>query len=117
MSARHPQTWVHVNAQVDEAVAEVVSTLNELPGLMTVQSCQGGDGKPAYIYFYFGDWEQVCRFVFTKLGPAVREAAGEEPMISVEVFNDSPPMAKLTFDPEATSSIASGVRRAVYERP
>ena len=53
----HPTTWVKVNALVDKGIAELVVLLNEVEGLQTLESCQGGspanpdEERPAYVFF------------------------------------------------------------------
>jgi len=47
----HSQVWVRVNAKVDTGVAGVVNLLSMVPGLQTIQSCQAGEGRPAYVWF------------------------------------------------------------------
>ena len=104
-----------VNAPVDVGIAEIVSLLNSLPDLQTVDSCEGIPGrKPAHVYFYYGDWQRVSRFMFAELGPALCDMVRGA---SVEVFNGSEPMARLSFEPEATQEVASVLKRVIYERP
>ena len=89
--APHQQTWVKVNAQVDTGIAELVSLLNKVPGLETLQSCQGLPGEsPAYIYFHCGEWEEVCRFAFSVLAPRLPQI--EEVSVLVETFAGSRPI-------------------------
>src|ERR1700733_8971881 len=100
--AAHEQVWVKVNAPVDAGIAEVVSLLNKIDGLETLQSCQGfPDEAPAYVYFRCGEWEEVCRFAFTRLAPALPQI--EDVSVSVEVFGGSTPTGKIRFSAEATS--------------
>jgi hypothetical protein len=40
--ARHDQTWVTVNVPVDKGVDPPVKALSAVPGLETVESCEGG---------------------------------------------------------------------------
>jgi len=55
--ATHTQTWVKVNAPVDERIAELVSLLNRVEGLETLQSCP-----------------KVGRFVVLRAGSAIAHA-------------------------------------------
>jgi len=72
--ATHEQVWVKVNAPVDAGVAESVSVLNGVDGLETLQSCQGdAGGKLGYVYFACGDWNRMCRFVFSGNRPDAKE--------------------------------------------
>ncbi len=73
----HKQKWVKVNAQVDEGIAGLISEMNTVPGLQTVESCQGGliEGRSeeacAFVYFYFGDWQQISKLAFDEIAPAL----------------------------------------------
>ncbi|MGH9257940.1 MAG: hypothetical protein ACRD3C_25550 [Vicinamibacterales bacterium] len=112
--ATHPQVWVKVNALVDTGVAEIVSLLNQVPHLRTIDSCQGGPGHLAHVCFYMGDWKQIGEFLFEKLLPELAPA-GEDVRLSVEVFNNSEPMGSLRFHPAASALVASAIRRTLQE--
>lgn len=64
----HKQVWLKVNAMCDEGVAPLVAALNEIAGLVTLDSCQGDEGR-AYVYFTYEDGEAAS------LTPLVREMA------------------------------------------
>lgn len=114
----HEQTWVKVNAQVDKRIAPVIAKLNAIEGLQTLDSCQGVPGsKPAHVYFYYGEWQTISRFMFEVLGPRLALEIGDTGTASVEVFNGSQPMGKLVFDTEATNQVASVLDQLVHERP
>jgi len=114
----HEQVWIKVNTRVDRGIARVVSALNCLDGLQTVDSCEGiAKYKPAHVYFYYGDWHQIGTLVFDRIGPALWGRLGNEAIVSLEVFNDSAPMGKLSFDKEATNVVASILEELLYERP
>jgi len=104
----HEQVWVKVNAQVDAGIARLVSILNRVDGLQTIASCEGIAGqKPAYVYFNYGDWQRLSALMFETIGPALWNHFENEATVSVEVFNGSEPMGKLSFDKEATNVVAS----------
>lgn len=107
--AAHEQTWVKVNAQVDRGIAHLVSLLNAIPGVQTLQSCEGFDDSPAYVYFWYKDWESTCALVFGTLLPCL-ESAGCSPTVSVEVFNGSMPTAKLSLNAEALGKATSALK-------
>lgn len=110
----HPQTWIKVNAPVDEGVAEIVSVLNSVDGLETLQSCQGDPGeKEGYVYFACGTWEEVCRFVFQKLGSKFKKRVDDEATLIVEATGADFPMAKLSFRAEATSMVVSALKEVL----
>jgi hypothetical protein len=112
--ARHKQVFVKVNAAVDAGMADVISALNEIDGLQTIESCEGERGKKsAYVYFWFGDWERVSRFVFCDIGPELSAGLGTDYRVSVEVFDGSRPTGKIEFSAEAAGFVASALTRVV----
>jgi hypothetical protein len=112
--ATHEQVWVKVNAPVDAGVAEIVSVLNTVDGLETLQSCQGDPGrKDGYVYFSFGDWRKVCEFIFQRIGPTLKSKADADADLTVEVSSADSPMAKLSFKAEATGIVVSALKEAL----
>ena len=53
MSIQHKQVLIKVNAECDEHIAELVSALNEIKGIITLDSCQQGVYREAYVLFTF----------------------------------------------------------------
>ena len=110
----HTQVWVKVNAPVDEGVAEIVSLLNSVDGLETLQSCQGDlGGRDAYVYFSFGDWKSICGLIFEKIGPALKRKTDDDAVLTVEATNAEEPMAKLSFRAEATNMVATALKEVL----
>ena len=98
----HKQVWVKVNAQVDEGMVELVSAMNEVPGLETVESCQGdstegssGEVSCAFVYFFFGDWQQISELAFNEIAPAL-SGLGH---VQVDRPGDGRPMGKIVIFP------------------
>lgn len=106
----HPQTWVKVNAHVDERMAEIVELLNTLPHLQTVGSCQGDPGE-AYVYFQLDGWQTVGNFLFEIIEPALRSVG--EYSVSVEVFNGSDAMGKISSRAEDSGRAFSALKRVL----
>jgi hypothetical protein len=118
VTEEHEQIWVKVNAPVDRGIASIVSALNSIEGLRTLDSCEGIAGhKPAHVYFNYGDWRSLSAFMFEKIGPALWKEFGSEATVSVEIFNESEPLGKLSFEKEATRRVASLLTDLLYERP
>jgi len=112
MMGMHSQTWVKVNAPVDSAIAEIVSILNSVEGLETLQSCQGVSGaRDAYVYFSLGEWQNLCRFVFDKCAPHLREHLGED--VKLEIIAAESPIAKLSFSADAVPLVTSALKEVV----
>lgn len=114
--AAHDQVWVKVNAQVDSGMAEIVSLLNEIEGLQTIESCQGQGDRLAFVYFYYGDWDKICGLVFGELAPELCRQVDETVSLAVEVFNGSFPLGKLKFSSEATGKVASVLKTLISAR-
>jgi len=113
MSA-HEQIWVKVNAPVDAGVAEIVSVLNTVDGLETLQSCQGdAGGKSGYVYFACGDWRKMCEFIFQRIGPTLKSKVDDDAALTVEATSADFPMAKLSFKAEATDIVVSALKEAL----
>ena len=110
----HQQTWVKVNAPVDTGVAEIVSILNSVDGLETLQSCQGDAGeRDGYVYFACGDWQKMCHLVFQKIGPTLKTKVDDDAKLIVEATSADSPMAKLSFKAEATDIVVSALKEAL----
>lgn len=111
---KHEQVWIKVNAPVDANVAELVSILNKVDGLETLQSCQGdAGGRDGYVYFACGNWRKMCEFVFQKIGPTLKSRVDEDATLIVEATSADAPMAKLSFKAEATNMVVSALKEVL----
>lgn len=82
----HPQTWIKVNACVDKGVADLVATLNEIPRLRTIESCQGASGNSAWVCFQYGDnWKDLANFVLGNLGTQLAREVGDVVSVSIQI--------------------------------
>ncbi len=112
--ATHEQVWIKVNAPVDSGVAELVSLLNSVDGLETLQSCQGEPGKrDGYVYFACGDWNRMCQFVFQEIGPPLKSKVDDDVKLIVEATSADAPMAKLSFKAEAADIVVSALKEVL----
>ncbi len=110
----HKQSWVKVNTQVDSKLREMVSLLSRIPRLQTISSCQGQTGKAqGYVYFCFGNWRVISKFVFEEIAPALR---GIEATVSVEIFNGSEPLGKIGFRAEELNRVTSALKLLLMRR-
>ncbi len=110
MGTSHRQVFVKVNAPVDEGIAEVVGLLSQVPGLETIESCQG-DPKRAFVLFRLGGWNELARFL-AHITPDLIDPC-ESVSVSAEAFNGSVPMGRIAFRPEAVSIVERALRRTV----
>lgn len=106
----HKQVWVKVNTPVDEGLSELISLLNQIDRLYTLDSCQGYAGW-GFIYFRYGNWLKLGHFVFGKLAPALREI--EEITLSLQTIDGDEPMAKLGIRKETIPQIVSVLKQAL----
>jgi len=113
-SSMHTPAWVRVNTQVDQGIAEVVSLLSQIDQLETVESCEGYPDAPAFVYFRYGDWKNLCWFLFESLGPEIHKHARAR--ASVEVFNGSDPLGKISFANDAIPAVVSVLKWFVQAR-
>lgn len=95
----HVQTWVKVNAPVDEGIAQLIEALSAFPMLQTIESCQGGyprsdadkEGMQAVVFFYYGQhdhahpYREISEFVLGYLGPGLMKELGDLVSIRIEV--------------------------------
>lgn len=117
----HKQTWVKVNASVDDGVAELVRSLNAFPRLQTIESCQGRSDRPAWVCFSYGEywndsWRDLADFVLGYLGPGLARAVGDGASITLRVTNSGLVRAELTVRPGATHATVRGLRRLLALR-
>jgi hypothetical protein len=77
---KHSTINVKVNAPVDKNIAPLVMALNRFDGLLTLDSCEGGKGKPAYVYFKYGatpkDLTVFCYILAEKLSERIKGVNG-----------------------------------------
>ena len=120
-AASHLQTWVKVNAPVDEGIAEVVSILSEVEGLQTVESCQGSPSRNhldqdvlGYVFFCLGDWRTISEFAFGTIAPALEGVDGA--MITVKIFGGGDPMAELGVLAPEIPKLVVALRQAIRHK-
>lgn len=103
-------------------MAPLVEALAEFPGLVSVESCQGGEGDSpdAYVSFCLGrDWRELGGFVAwlsTALGDIPRQPCRYR--LSVAWNNGgSGAWAQLHVDPESVDAMAGMVRSIARGKP
>jgi len=106
----HKQVWVKVNSPVDEGIAGLVERLNRIDELYTLDSCQGYDGW-GWVYFRYGDWRKLSKFVFCTLASALRGIG--EIVYRIESADGDEPMGKILFRAETIPQIVSALNQPV----
>jgi hypothetical protein len=112
----HEQVWAKVNAPVDRGVADLVAALSEFPGLETVESCEGGADRPAWICFRYGrywqaaePWRETAEFVLGHLAPQLYDRVGDSATITLRPRGDGDAIADLTVRPEAKVEVQAAL--------
>lgn len=75
ISKPHKQIKTKHGFYVDEKIVKIIEILNDIPGLVTIESCQGFHGieDNAWLCFRFGEsFKDLCNFVFDEPGLALR---------------------------------------------
>ena len=107
----HKQAMIKVNAECDEGIVPIVLALNEIDGVITLESCQQGVYGEAYVFFTYGKnwWEMGC--LMQELSTCLREnGICCEAVLRLEwVGSNDCPRAKLIFDIEHMGRITDMV--------
>jgi len=112
MRRPHKEVEVKVNAVVDEGVADLIVALSDVPGLVTMESCQGGDGQDAYVFFVMPDWRQIGEFLFERLLPAMSPDLRSVVALRIQAYDTKFARGSITLDPRAVAELSACVRRA-----
>jgi hypothetical protein len=108
----HPEVPIKVNVWVDGQVAPLVAALNQFDQVMTVDSCQGGEGRPAHVLFRHVGGEKAGAAFFFRLGKALSEKAA--PVCQYDfrlqwLTGQGEPLAEIYTDPDTVSRLATAV--------
>ncbi len=119
-SPGHRQVWVKVNAHVDEGIAGLITALSEFPALQTLESCQGGNGEPAYVCFGYGryaahPWLDLAHFVLGFLAPRLAETVGELATLRIRTTTLGLTIAELVVREGAIEVVEEAVRRIAFQ--
>lgn len=114
----HAQTWVKVNAQVDEGIAEIVAILSRVDGLQTIESCQGEPAANpqavevmAYVYFDLGDWRALSKFAFETIAAAIEGI--EDASVAVKIDSGCEPRGRLGAPTSSLANLSLALSAAV----
>lgn len=111
----HKQVKIKVNAECDEGIVPVVTALNELGGLITLDSCQHGVYGEAFVFFTYGTTWQELGCLVNELASCFREnGVCCECVLRLEwVGSNDCPRAKLVCDIGHVGNIADIIRQSV----
>ena len=100
MSEVHSQTFVKVNAPVDDGVADLVLALSEFPALETIENCQGDGVEPAWVGFWYGnDWRALSEFVLGFLAPNLQSRVGDSADVMIKATEYGRPRGEIVVRP------------------
>jgi hypothetical protein len=97
--------WVKVNAAVDDGIAALVTALSRIAGLQTLESCQGGDGHNAVVFFRLGGWRECGAFVFERLMPRMSPDLRSEVRLAIDAYDSDVAQASITLEPAAIPAL------------
>ncbi len=107
--------WIKRNVQVDEGIAELVTALNTVEGLETIDSCQGWPGGNwAAVHFYYGDWKKIRRFLFKETSLALKNI--EHKSVTAEIWGRSDPMGTVAMAAEVLPDVTVALKLMIGRR-
>ena len=108
----HPQIMIKVNAECDEGVAPLVLALNEIDGIVTLDSCQQGVCEEAYVFFTYGKtWQKLARLLQTISLELSKIHLDCGYTLRIEWFGSNEwPRAQIVVLPEHVATLAEHIR-------
>jgi len=105
-----------VNARVDERIAPLVLAINELPGVLTVDSCERGKNGSAYVYFVL-DTPSPCRLArfCARLASLLHGVATGNDGYALRLewrYDFGAAMARMEAPPDGVAALASALHAA-----
>lgn len=80
----HTEVPVKVTAWVDRGVADLVTALNQLPGLLTLDSCEEDENGDAHVFFTARGDSSSLFSAATAISRALRDADDCQSVVAVE---------------------------------
>ena len=114
MSMEHEQVFVKVNAQCDKGIASLVKALNEIEGVITLDSCQKGllELGQAFVFFSYGNsWQDLAQLL-----QAISSAMAEQKLdfgytLRIEWFGSNEcPRCQIVVAPDNVDTLAANIR-------
>jgi hypothetical protein len=111
----HKTTLIKVNAWVDEGIAPLVFALNDIPGVVTLDSCQEAESGWALTFFAYGrDWKDTGNLLqgLSSLLATERLPCGYAMKLSWLGSNDRA-RGQIMVRPDDVTALANGIRRII----
>jgi hypothetical protein len=107
----HREVLVKVNASVDEGIADLVSMLSEIEGLITLESCQGDTGtRDAYVIFRYGDWQKCGELLFGRILPRMSPDLRADVSLRLQAYDTDAALGRITLEPSVVPVVTRCVR-------
>jgi hypothetical protein len=107
----HRKVFVKVNAWVDEGIADLVSALSEIEGLITLESCQGDTGtRDAFVSFRYGDWQKCGELLFGRVLPRMSPDLRADVSLRLQAHDTDTALGRITLEPSAVPVFTRCVR-------
>lgn len=108
---------IKVNAECDVGIAELVSVLNEINGLITLDSCEHGIYDEAYVYFTYGsNWKDTGRLIHQLFLAFAKCGFCCECSLRLEwIGNNDRPRAKLICDIKHVGGVVEAIKSSIRE--
>ena len=112
----HKQVMIKVNAECDEGVAPLVLALNEIAGIITLDSCEHGVYGEAYVFFTYGkNWQETGKLMQELFICLSKKFCCEYSLRLEWIGNNDCPRAKLICAIEHVGSIADTIRSSAFQ--
>jgi len=114
----HNQSWVKVNAPVDQRISGIVAALSLFPSLETIESCEGTAKDGAWICFRYGSywehpWHDLADFVLGYMAPSLRAKVGDDASVRIQATPSGQFFGELSIRPQAVSNVETALRELV----
>jgi hypothetical protein len=107
----HRKVFVKVNAWVDEGIADLVSALSEIEGLITLESGQGDTGaRDAFVIFRYGAWQKCGELLFGRILPRISPDLRADVSLRLEAHDTDTALGRITLEPSVVPVFTRCVR-------
>ncbi len=104
----HEQVAVKVNGFCDRGIQSLVLALNEIDGVVTLDSCERGVYGEAYVFFTFGEtWQQLASLLQAMSTGLSKLRVGCGYTLRMEWFGSNEwPRAQMVVEPEHVATLS-----------
>lgn len=108
----HKQVIIRVNTECDGGIAPLVQALNELDGVITLDSCERGVLGEGYVFFTCGHkWQDIARLLQTISSALSKDNLDCGYTLRIEWFGSNEwPRAQIVVLPEHVTTLADHIR-------